>query len=391
MLKQMTAEIEKELHEHIMPFWLEMMDREHGGLYGFMDVELNMDRKADKGGIATARHLWAFSAAYRVTGKAAYLDAAKHAYQFMKEKLVDREYGGLYWLVDYEGNPSDDRKHVYCQGFGVYSLSEYVRATGDQEALALARELFELMEERGFDKENNAYKEEFTRQWEEKPNVSLSENGVLADITMNTHLHVLEAYTTLYRVWPDARVKERVENLMNLFRDRIYDAAGKYNRVFFNKQWESLIDLKSYGHDIEASWLLDEAIKAAQLTDATYDAMVKDLAYAIADSAVLSDGSIANEIHGDQLDDTRVWWVQAEAIVGFINAFERTQDQRFIELAHGVWNYTKKYMIDRRPGGEWFWSVEANGNPSSLNVVDPWKASYHNGRLCLEMIERNAD
>ncbi|GIQ70519.1 cellobiose 2-epimerase [Xylanibacillus composti] len=390
MLKQMTAEIEKELHEHIMPFWLNLIDREHGGFYGLMDVNLNLNRKADKGGIATARHLWAFSSAYRVTGKTAYLEAAKHAYAFLKEKLVDREYGGLYWLVDYQGNPSDDRKHVYCQGFGVYSLSEFARATGDQEALALARELFALMEERGFDEANNAYKEEFTRQWEEKPNVSLSENGVLADITMNTHLHVLEAYTTLYRVWPNERLKERMINLMNLFRDRIYDAEGKYNKVFFNKQWESLLDLKSYGHDIEASWLLDEAIKAANLTDDSYLRMVKELAYAIADTAVLPDGSIANEIHGDQLDDSRVWWVQAEAIVSFVNAYERTQDQRFIELAQGVWDYTKQAIIDHRPGGEWYWSVDADGKPTSRNVADPWKASYHNGRFCLEMIERNA-
>ncbi|WP_213413345.1 AGE family epimerase/isomerase [Xylanibacillus composti] len=389
-MKQMTAEIEKELHEHIMPFWLNLIDREHGGFYGLMDVNLNLNRKADKGGIATARHLWAFSSAYRVTGKTAYLEAAKHAYAFLKEKLVDREYGGLYWLVDYQGNPSDDRKHVYCQGFGVYSLSEFARATGDQEALALARELFALMEERGFDEANNAYKEEFTRQWEEKPNVSLSENGVLADITMNTHLHVLEAYTTLYRVWPNERLKERMINLMNLFRDRIYDAEGKYNKVFFNKQWESLLDLKSYGHDIEASWLLDEAIKAANLTDDSYLRMVKELAYAIADTAVLPDGSIANEIHGDQLDDSRVWWVQAEAIVSFVNAYERTQDQRFIELAQGVWDYTKQAIIDHRPGGEWYWSVDADGKPTSRNVADPWKASYHNGRFCLEMIERNA-
>ncbi|WP_152400606.1 AGE family epimerase/isomerase [Paenibacillus cellulositrophicus] len=387
-MKSIEQEIHREWTEHILPFWAGLRDDRHGGYYGEVSVDLQTDTLAPKGGIATARQLWSFSAAYRVTGEEVWASHAKHAYSFLKDQLIDREHGGMYWMVDHEGQPLDTRKHVYAQSFAVYSLSEYSRATGDAGALGLARELFGLIEEKGYDTGIQAYKEEFDREWHEQPNEMLSENGLNADITMNTTIHVLEAYTTLYRVWPDPRVRSALENLLSMLYNRIYDPEKKRLNVFFDRSWNSLLDLTSFGHDIEASWLIDDAMKAIGSDHADYAKMVVDIAYQIADTAVSEDGSLMNEQHGDRIDDTRIWWVQAESMVGFYNAYQRTGDTRFLDLIDRMWTYTKTHIVDARGGGEWYWSVQANGQPDDREIAGPWKCPYHNSRFCIEMIER---
>lgn len=387
-MNKLQMEVEKELTEHILPFWMKLKDEQNGGFYGKVDFNLNTHKQADKGGIVTARLLWTFSAAYRVTKDRTYLEHADHLYDFLVNKVYDHEYSGLYWMVDYQGNPRDTRKHVYTQSFGIYALSEYYRATKKESALKLAISLFELIESKGFSKDSNAYMEEFDRKWNPAPNEMLSENDVLADITMNTHIHVLEAYTNLYKAWPNEKLKARLHNLLEVHFNNIYDQESKFLHVFFDKEWNSLLNVKSFGHDIEASWLMDETIKTLALDNDEYLKMVVDIAYNIADYAIQDDGSLINEELNGVLDPTRVWWVQAEAIVGFYNAFERTGDQRFLKLVNNLWAYTKKYIIDQRPDGEWYWSVDEKGSPSKENISDPWKASYHNGRFCLEMMER---
>jgi len=387
-MNEFRIEVEKELTEHILPFWMKLKDEQNGGFYGKVDFDLNTHKQADKGGIVTARFLWTFSAAYRVTKDNTYLEYADHLYDFLVNKLYDNEHSGLYWLVDYQGNPKDMRKHVYTQSFGIYALSEYYRATKNEKALKLAISLFELIEDKGFSKDSNAYMEEFDREWNPTPNEMLSENGVIAEITMNTHIHVLEAYTNLYKAWPNEKLKARLNDLLKVHYEKIYNPETKFLHVFFDKEWNNLLDMKSFGHDIEASWLMDETIKALDLNDEDYINMVVDIAYNIADYAMQDDGSLVNEELNGVVDPTRIWWVQAEAIVGFYNAFERTGDQRFLDLVHGLWEYTKQYIIDGRAQGEWYWSVDEKGNPTKENICDPWKASYHNGRFCLEMMER---
>ncbi|MGM7719691.1 AGE family epimerase/isomerase [Metabacillus sp. Hm71] len=385
MLKK---EIEQHLFEHILPFWMKLKDEEHGGFYGRVHYDLSVDKEADKGGIAASRFLWSFSAAYRITKKPEYLACAHHAYKFLVDKVYDHEHQGLFWLVDYKGNPVESQKHIYTQSFGVYALSEYFRATQNKEALHFAKLIFNLMETQGFNKENNAYLEEFDREWNQLPNEKLSENGVIADITTNTHLHVLEAYTTLYKATNDSLVKERLTSLVGTFYEKIYDKETKFLHVFFDKQWNTLLQLKSFGHDIEASWLIDDALKALNLEDERYVRMVTDIAYNIADAAILEDGSLANEQENEHVDLTRIWWVQAEAIVGFQNAYERTKDERFLKIVNRLWEYTKNHIVDQRPGGEWYWSVEPDGKPTERAVGEPWKTPYHNSRFCLEMMER---
>lgn len=388
MLK-LKKEIAQELTEHILPFWMRLVDKENGGIFGVVDNDLNIDKTADKGGIVTSRFLWTFSAAYRVTNNERYLAVANHLYDFLVNNVYDHEYKGLYWLVDYQGNPKDTRKHVYTQSFGIYALSEYYRATNKPEALEMAKDLYHLIEEKGFNPDNNAYKEEFDREWNEIPNEMLSENGVMADITMNTHIHILEAYTTFYKAWPNEGLKGRLENLLQILFEKIYDQESKFLGVFFDKNWNSLLDIKSFGHDIEASWLIDETLKAIDSEKPEYVQMVIDIAYNIADYAMQEDGSLINEQVGDVVDKTRVWWVQAEACVGFMNAYQRTKDEKFLTLVNQLWEYVKNNLVDKRENGEWYWSIEADGTPTTKrNIGDPWKASYHNGRFCLEIMER---
>lgn len=387
-MTKLINEVKSELTDHILPFWSKLVDRESGGIYGVVDYELNIDKQAPKGGIVTSRFLWTYSAAYRVTKDEKYLEVANSIYDFLVNKVYDSEFKGLYWLVDYQGNPVDTRKHVYAQSFGVYALSEYYRATQKPEALEMALNLYRLIEENGFNQENNAYKEEFDREWNEIPNEMLSENGVMADITMNTHIHVLEAYTTLYKAWPDQKLKGRLENLLAILYEKIYNRKTKFLGVFFDKEWNSLLNIKSFGHDIETSWLIDETLKAIGLEKPEYVQMVIDIAYNIADYAIQEDGSLINEQVDEELDKTRVWWVQAEAIVGFLNAYQRTNDERFLRLVEHLWEYIKAHIIDDRENGEWYWSIEPDGTPTKKNIGDPWKASYHNGRFCLEMMER---
>jgi len=386
---QLKHEIKAHWEEKILPFWSALKDDKYGGYYGWVDNSLRVNRDAPKGGIATARQLWSFAAAYRVTGEAKWREHAEHAYRFLANHLLDAEHGGLYWMVEADGKALDTSKHVYAQAFGVYSLSEYYRATADASALELAQALFDLIEDKGLNKELPAYKEQFDRYWNEQPNEMLSENGVIADYTMNTHIHVLEAYTTLYRVWPDARVKAALERLLAILHEHVYNPDTSFLGVFFDKQWNSIIDLQSYGHDIEASWLIDDTLRVLGLDQhPQYSSMVKDIAYNIAAAAIQPDGSLANEREDGRVDDTRIWWVQAEAMVGFYNAYQRTGDTLFLEKVSGLWKYTKEHIVDSRPGGEWFWSVAADGTPSLHEMAGPWKCPYHNSRFCIELIER---
>jgi len=388
ILDPIFNEIRKEWLDHILPFWARLMDEAYGGYYGEVDASLTAKPLAPKGCIANSRILWSFAAAYRVTGTEDYRKCASHAFSFLTERLLDPEFGGLIWMADYEGNVLDARKHIYNQAFGVYALSEYFRATSDADALKLAQELYRTIEMVGYDEQIGAYREEFDREWNEQPNEMLSGNGVVADITMNTHIHVLEAYTTLYRIWPDPQVRQSLDRLLSILHDRMFDAElGRLN-VFFDKNWASLTDVTSFGHDIEASWLIQDAIEAAELSNPNYKQMVLALARSVSEHAIQSDGSVMNEQEGGRLDTTRIWWVQAEAMVGFLNAYELTGEARFLELVRKIWSYTSGKLIDPRPAGEWYWSVDGQGNPDGREIAGPWKCPYHNSRFCMEVLLR---
>lgn len=382
-------EIYAEAKNHILPFWNTFVDHEDGGFIGFMSTDLQVNQSSDKGGIATARHLWSWAAAYRAFGDQMCLDNAKIAYDFLCDKVLDKDHEGIYWMVDKTGEVTDSRKHVYAQAFLVYGLSEYNMVTNDQEALERAKSIFHLIETKGYDSVHGLYKEEFDRYWNETSNEMLSENGVMAEATTNTHLHVLEAYTNLYRVWPDQKVYNALKDLLDLFVGKLFKADTSFIKVFYNKETEELLDLQSYGHDIEASWLLKEAIDVLGLNDQAYIDVIIAIAENIYDKAINLDGSVTSECEASVESNNSCWWVQAEAMVGFYNAYEMTGQTKFLDVTSQIWAFTKEHMIDKRPGSEWFAYVDHNHKPVVEEpIVEPWKTPYHNIRFCIELIER---
>lgn len=387
----MIKEIRSELENHIIPFWSKLKDEENGGFYGFMDYNLNLDRKADKGVILHSRILWFFSSCYKVLGKKEYLENATHAYNFIKNHCIDYDLGGVYWMMDCKGGVVDGMKHTYNIAFAIYALSAYYNACGEKEALELAQKLFNDVEEKTVDQ--YGYREAFTRDWTLADNDALSENGLQADKTMNAILHLIEAYTELYKANRDEKVANRLKFLLLQMENEVFDPKTNALKVFFNTRLELIGDIHSYGHDIEATWLTDLAcdVLGDEELKARFTQMNLKISKNIQKIAI-NNGAMNNERENEKIDTKRVWWVQAEAVVGFTNAYQHSGDESFLETAKGVWEYIKREIIDRREGGEWYSEVSEGGRPfEHKEEVGPWKCPYHNGRMCLEIITRGIE
>ena len=378
---------------NILPFWLEKtIDRENGGFYGRIDGHGVLHKEAEKGAILNARILWTFSAAYRVLRKPEYLEAATRAKDYVIAHFYDKEFGGTYWSLDYLGQPKDTKKQFYAIGFVIYGLSEYERATGDKEALDYAIRLFDTIESHSFDRENNGYIEACTREWGEIADMRLSDFDANYPKSQNTHLHIIEPYTNLFRVWKDERLERALRNLINIFTDHILNPETHHLDLFFENDWtRGAGHLESYGHDIECSWLMHEA--ALVLGDKDVLAKVEPVVQMVAkasEKGLNADGSMIHEANLDtgHVDDDLHWWVQAETVVGFFNIYQYFGDETALDKAERCWQYIKDNLIDRE-NGEWYWSRHADG---TLNTDDDkagfWKCPYHNGRMCLEIIER---
>ncbi len=391
-IQKMKAEMLDVVQNNILNFWLKMEDNENGGFYGQMTGDGTLVPKANKGGILNARILWSFSAAYRVLKKPEYLEAASRAKDYIVEHFVDNVYGGTYWELDYKGNPVDTKKQFYAIGFMIYGLSEYARATGDKQSLDLAIELYKVIEEHSLDEVYNGYIEACTREWGEIADMRLSELDANYPKSQNTHLHIIEPYANLYRVWKDERLEKSLRNLINIFTDKILNPDTHHLDLFFDKDWtRGAGALESYGHDIECSWLMHEA--ALVLGDKQLLAKVEDVVKMVAkasEKGLNADGSMVHEANLDTgyIDVDRHWWVQAETVVGFANLYQHFGDREALEKADRCWTYIKDNLIDN-DGGEWFWSRDPEGN---INRKDDkagfWKCPYHNSRMCLEIIER---
>jgi len=399
----MKQEMQDVLEQNILRFWLDkMMDREHGGFYGRIDGKGILHPEAEKGAILNARILWAFSAAYRVLGNQKYLEAATRAKDYLIDHFIDKEYGGVYWSVDYLGRPLDTKKQFYAIGFAIYGLSEFARATGDREALDYALQLYNCIEEHAFDREQNVYIEACTRKWGTIEDMRLSELDANYPKSQNTHLHIIEPYTNLLRCLKELHVQESCDhvevslrNLINIFTDKILNPETHHLDLFFEIDWtRGAGRLESYGHDIECSWLMHEA--ALVLGDATVlakvDPIVREVAKA-SEKGLRPDGSMIHEANLDtgHVDDDLHWWVQAENVVGWFNLYQHFGDEQALDRALQGWNYIKTQIIDW-DNGEWHWSRHPDG---TLNTVDDkagfWKCPYHNSRMCLEIIERSAE
>lgn len=391
-IKHLKQEVKEELISGILPFWLErMQDNVHGGFYGRICGNGNLHTDAEKGAVLNARLLWTFSAAYRLLGKTEYLSMATRAKRELIDRFYDNEFGGVYWSLDSEGHPLDAKKQIYALGFAIYGLSEYHRATGDKEALEYAIRLFNDIEVHSFDNEKNGYCEANTRDWQEIADMRLSEKDANERKTMNTHLHILEPYTNLYRVWKDCKLELQLRNLIRLFIDKILNKDTCHLQLFFDDDWNCKHNIISYGHDIEASWLLHEA--ALVLGDDVLLKEVEPYVVAIANASFegyLPGAGMIYELHHDmsELDADRHWWVQAENVVGNVNLYQHFGDSTALHRAVDCWQFIKKYLVDDLYG-EWYWSIRADGSINKDNdKAGFWKCPYHNGRMCLEIIER---
>ena len=416
--KALAGQVRKELVENILPFWMEKMCTPSGGFLGRISGDGQPDATAPVGGIMTARVLWTFASAYRVLqaeGSCSpemlqgYMDMALRAKRLIIDRFYDKEYGGTFWSLDADLSPADTKKQIYAIAFAIYGLAELHRACGDSEALEYAVKLFHSIEEHSFDSVQDGYFEAFTRDWKPIEDMRLSDKDANESKTMNTHLHVLEAYTCLFRVWKDPLLKARLRGLILVFEKYILGTDG-HLKLFFDDSWNCGYDIVSYGHDIEASWLLHEAALVLGEADvlARVEALVPKIVKAASEGFTPEGGMIyekcgggAYERCGDgcyngpectdaEVDADRHWWVQAESVVGYFNLWEHFGQPDGLENAIMCWEFIKNNIIDK-DGGEWFWSLRADG---SVNREDDkagfWKCPYHNGRMCMEIMERIA-
>ncbi len=392
-LEQLKKEVKDNLTGNILSYWsAKMVDNVNGGFYGRIDRNDKVYPEAEKGGILNARILWTYSSAYRVTGDTSYLRLAKRAKDYILAHFIDSQYGGAFRSLRADGTPSDTRKQLYTNAFFIYGLSEYSRATGDKKALSEARKIFDLFEKYASDREQNGYFEAFSREWVRIRERMIGESTDKDEKTMNTSLHIMEAYANLYRVSGDKIVGDHLRNMVEIFLDKIIDKKTSHLICFLDRSWNSTSTIDSYGHDIESSWLLYEA--ASLLKDEKLIRRVKEAAIDIANAAsegYQPDGSMLTEkdYATGHFRTQRSWWEQSETIVGYLNAFELTGDENYLNKSLKCWEYTKKYFIDTKNGG-WFSSVSESGVPGG-DKGGFWICPYHSGRMCMEVIERVKD
>ena len=391
-METLKKEMKQCLENNILRYWIDKVtDNEHGGYYGRVDGHDQVHPEAEKGAILNGRILWAFSAAYRVLKKQEYLDAATRAKDYVLDHFIDKEYGGVYWSLDCEGNPLDTKKQTYAIGFVIYGLSEYARATGDKQALDAAIKLYHDIEAHAYDAVNGGYVEALTREWNPIADMRLSDKDENGAKTMNTHLHVIEPYTNLYRVWPSKKLRESIHRLLDVFTDKLYNKETHHLDLFFDNEWHGRRNIESYGHDIEATWLLWETALVLGEDDvkAKLGPIVVDLAKA-ADEGLHPDGSMIYAHWKDtgKTDRQRQWWVLCENVIGHANLYQYFHDTSAQKVAKDCWTFIDKHLVDH-VNGEWHWSVDDNGK---INLEDDkagfWKCPYHNSRMCLEIIER---
>ena len=392
LLQSFRDRVEAELTRDILPFWIKhSVDNEHGGFWGTIENDLKVIKDSEKGVILNSRILWAFSKTYRTYHEAVLLQLAQRAFDYLTRYFIDADFGGAYWTVDRAGRPLDTKKKIYAQAFVLYALAEYYEATSDNSAIQKAGELFDLIEQRSRDSEFGGYFETYERDWSPASDQRLSEVDMDEKKSMNTHLHVLEAYTSLARARKDATSRIRLRELIEIFLMNILDPESFHFMLFFTESWTCRSNRISFGHDIEGSWLLCEA--ADTLEDPPLRKRVQDtalrMARAVYSEARDRDGALLYEADPSGItDDDKHWWPQAEAVVGFLNAYELSGEDCFFHAAHECWNFIEEKLIDR-VHGEWFWQVSRKGiaDPSRYKVGQ-WKGPYHNSRTCLETMQR---
>lgn len=385
-------QFETELRDNILPFWMQhTLDHENGGFYGAVTNDLHVHNQVERSAVICSRILWTFSTAARLYGEETYFHTAQWAFDYLTAFFWDEQFQGIYWSLDRYGRPVNDRKHTYAQAFSIYAFSAYYQATSEPKSLSLAQKQFELLETHTFDPVYGGNIECRARDWSSLADTRLSDKEINSSKSMNTLLHLMEAYASLAQIWSDAILSEKLGGLVKIFLDKIIDSHSGHQHMFFDNHWNSLSNDISFGHDIETSWLLLETAKV--LGDPILLDRVRKtgliMAQAVYQQAFNPDGSILYEITpNEKPKQTRHWWAHAEAVVGFYNAYQLSGQMHFADAADKVWNYIQAFFVDRQ-NGDWFKQLRSNGQPIlSHHKVGPWECPYHHARMCFEMIER---
>lgn len=383
----MMKEVREVLDQNILPFWERLRDPE-GGFYGQIGGDGALVEDAPRGAVLNARILWTYSALYRRFRRKEHLILAVHAKDYFVTRFLDHKYGGVYWSLDSKGNRLVDKAQLYAQAFGIYGLAEFYAATGDDEALKAAVNIYHIVERHFADAQFGGYVEALGRDFEPLEDMRLSEHDVNCDKTMNSHLHLLEGYAALYRIWPDAGLREKIVGLLGLLESRIMNPATGHLELYFKKDWTVVPGGISYGHDIETSWLAMECALSVRDFDAVERTrtMARRL-YAAGLEGLQRDGSLIYEVKADgTVDNNRHWWVQAESVVGNLWAWKYLCEPEGYVRAVKAWKFISEHIVDR-DGGEWWWYCDAEGDPSVLAVkAGEWKCPYHNVRMCLQAL-----
>lgn len=384
-------DMEDELRS-ILQYWMQRMpDQTEGGFFGRIDGQDIVHPDAPKGVVLNSRILWTFSAAYEHTRDAAYLGVATRAFEYLRQKFIDPVYGGVYWSLDHRGAVLQDRKQIYGLSFAIYGLAEFYRVALEQKALDHAIALFRVIEQYSYDPLRKGYLEAFARDWTPLNDLRLSPKDANEKKTMNTHLHVIEAYASLYRVWPDPLLRRRLAGLLEVFEKHIIDAGTGHLELFFDEGWRPRPGILSYGHDIEAAWLLHAC--AGILGDPAWLEKTRAWSIHIARAAAEgldADGGLWYELENGRLVREKHSWPQAEAMIGFLNAWQISGERSWLEKSIGSWTFVQQYIRDRQHG-EWYWGVMADHRPMpGQDKAGFWKCPYHNSRACIEVSKRIA-
>ncbi len=377
--------------ENILRYWMKhTIDQQNGGFYGKIDGANKIYPDAPKGSVLNSRILWAFSSAARYTANTQYRLVAQRAFQFISDCFLDKEFGGVYWTVSHEGKPLDTKKQIYAQAFAVYGLSEYFLLTGEVQARKMAVKLYKDIVRYSYDDQYGGYVEALSREWGALSDLRLSAKDANEKKSMNTHLHLLEGFTNLYRTWPDPDLKERIRELVRNFLDHIINKDSAHLILFFDEQWTPRSQTVSYGHDIEAAWLLLEAAEVIEAADLVDEVKMLSVTIALAAREGLdADGGLWYEFEPSHNHTIRQKhsWPQGEAMIGFFNAWEISGDESFLQDSINSWRFTEQYILDKK-NGEWYWGVEEDYAPMQEDKAGLWKCPYHNTRACLEIIKR---
>jgi mannobiose 2-epimerase len=390
--ESLRHELDAELTGNILPFWMRHVpDPVNGGFVGALTNDLQVRNDVPRSAVLCARILWTYSRAYRERGDPQYLAMAQHAYDYLCNAFWDDQFGGLYWQVDSRGRAVSDRKHHYAQAFGIYALSEYHLSTQEPNSLTLAQRLYRLLEEHGFDEVHGGYYEGEGREWGPLADVRLSDKEPDSPKSMNTMLHILEAYGNLLRAWGDPDLKRQHRRLLEAFQSHVVDLGSGHLRLFFDESWQPLSQNQSFGHDIEGSWLL---VEAAELQDdpvllAQAQETAVRLATGVVRDGIDADGGLFEEASPQGLvDPGKSWWAQAEALVGFCNAYQIAGREEFADAVCQSWLFIQRRLVDR-VHGDWFKRLKRDGTPdNSVFKVGPWECPYHHARACFEMLAR---